>query len=456
MTIKLKKKRCRQTPSKILSILGISIALLITAACSSSERAVSSDMEGEGSSSEKKYDFELPQYIPSSLVDMEGYETGSDKIVIFRNAKEGDSFEIRSAVDDKTVFTGKIRRFGNSQDGTGQFSAFQTEGEYYSYYEKSGESYIFKIDSEINELSFSNAIDVMFAKDFISNAEESICSLNEILFSYEVNEAAYKGLLNNVNKNLSRDILKSVSEKINAMISAQESSGGVMSLNSEDGNLSTSLDATIAFAELMARYAGIMENIDKGLSDKAYSSAEKAWKYYSSQKSTSKSDRAFAAAAQLYRISGEKKYEIVLSNFFDREDFEKLFLESDSIFYGSIAYLNTNKPVNINVCNNIMDLLLKNAESIAKSSSRNVYRVSSFDISELLANMIRLSTANYFIYNHEYKSIAEDHVHYLLGRNKDALNLVQLSDSKAGTENEEAVYASMRNTARYILLLAAV
>ena len=245
MTIKLKKKRCRQTPSKILSILGISIALLITAACSSSERAVSSDMEGEGSSSEKKYDFELPQYIPSSLVDMEGYETGSDKIVIFRNAKEGDSFEIRSAVDDKTVFTGKIRRFGNSQDGTGQFSAFQTEGEYYSYYEKSGESYTFKIDSEINELSFSNAIDVMFAKDFISNAEESICSLNEILFSYEVNEAAYKGLLNNANKNLSRDILKSVSEKINAMISAQESSGGVMSLNSEDGHLSTSLDAKI-------------------------------------------------------------------------------------------------------------------------------------------------------------------------------------------------------------------
>ena len=146
----------------------------------------------------------------------------------------------------------------------------------------------------------------------------------------------------------------------------------------------------------------------------------------------------------------------MLSNFFDREDFEKLFLESDSIFYGSIAYLNTSKPVNINVCNNIMDLLLKNAESIAKSSSRNVYRVSSFDISELLANMIRLSTANYFIYNHEYKSIAEDHVHYLLGRNKDALNLVQLSDSKAGAENEEAVYASMRNTARYILLLAAV
>ena len=69
---------------------------------------------------------------------------------------------------------------------------------------------------------------------------------------------------------------------------------------------------------------------------------------------------------------------------------------------------------------------MKKSELIAKEASDSRYLTSVIavdgDFSQFLDDIRCLTITNHIIYNHEYTTIIENHLHYLMGMNPEAMN----------------------------------
>ena len=450
--------------------------------------------------------FAAAPVFPRALVDQNGYRTGSEKVVIFRAEDAGELFEVRSAGDDAVVYTGSIRQSEAGEIGTGQFSAFQTEGRYYIYTDTVGSSYAFRIDGALTDRVHAEALGSFYLRrcgiqidaavagtysraachtdsarpqsdptleqntqgGWHTDAEGSrdvvtgCASLRELLLSYEIHAERYgddTGIPESGNG--IPDILDEARYEIDWIGKLQTTqgtvSGGVYtggnenSVNLTIGNVTP--EAAVAFAGAAARFAYVYGTFDRTYADGVLAMAEAAWNAAGAQKSLMQDAAAFAAAAELYRVTGEKKYENTLSAWFNRDDFTSLFTENEDIFYGGVTYMATRQPVNVAVCDTVMDSLLKTSEAIVQRASENAWLVAQTETEALLRDMCRLSVANYVIYNHEYTGIMENHIHYLAGRNPDAVNY--LNDGTEYTYRDAGVQGVMltpENSAKLVLM----
>ena len=107
-----------------------------------------------------------------------------------------------------------------------------------------------------------------------------------------------------------------------------------------------------------------------------------------------------------------------------------------------------------------MKLLMKRSGKIADESSKGIYLVSDLESEEgfltLLYDMRCLTITDHIIYNHEYTTIIENHLHYLMGMNPDAMNYV--TDATERTYQDEAgktgILNDPRNNALLIFMLS--
>ena len=185
-------------------------------------------------------------------------------------------------------------------------------------------------------------------------------------------------------------------------------------------------EATIAFSQAMSRFAWLYREFDSPFAAECQKKAQSAWTAYIGKKHAAQDRAAFAAAADLYRMTGDKKYENVLSVFFHNEEQMGMVMTDEDLFFGGVTYLMTAKqPINRAVCDQLMETLLQRGEKIAEIANHSPYRVSGEGreaIPEMLNNMRTLTVLNHIIYNHEYTSMITDHLHYFCGRNQDNVN----------------------------------
>ena len=83
-----------------------------------------------------EFDYEVPESLPSVLVDQAGYARKSDKEALFRGSVLPDTFTVVNAKSGQTVFTGKIKQRETSQESDvqisyGDFTALEASGTYY-------------------------------------------------------------------------------------------------------------------------------------------------------------------------------------------------------------------------------------------------------------------------------------------------------------------------------------
>ena len=137
---------------------------------------------------------------------------------------------------------------------------------------------------------------------------------------------------------------------------------------------------------------------------------------------------AFNAAAQLYRATGADKYRQVLNSFFAKEGFLDSFDTDENVFIGSVTYLSTNQAVDKDQCSKLIKALMKRSEDIANRASSGRYLVADEakdkNFETLLDEIRCLTIPTHIIYNHEYTTIIENHVHYLMGMNRWSMNFL--------------------------------
>jgi len=439
--------------------------------------------------------YEVPTVVPGALIDQNGYRTGAEKSVIFRGENLPDVFYVYNLDTDELEYTGQMRdEVIDKETGEvtrqGYFTDLTTDGSYYIYADTIGSSYSFRIQNDLYDEIFNEACKTYYRNRCGMNLSDSFagkdshaachtenaylqedpsvtldvtggwhldaqadrdvaqgCRIAQnLLLAYEMNpEKMGDDVGIPESGNGVPDILDEIRYEIDWLIKMQdERTGGVYGsaiTTGDGGDISQSkvevtpitMEATIRFAALLADFSYHYQSFDPDFATRCLKCADRAYNLFVNTEDVNKSALCFHAAAQLYRATGSTDYEKVLTAFFGKADYSTLFNEDEDIFLGSITYISTSQKVNVDICSTIMKLLMKKASKIAQAARNSAYMVTdTSDHSRILDDMRVITITDHIIYNYEYTTIIENHAHFLMGRNREAVNYV--------TDNTEHTY----------------
>lgn len=101
-------------------------------------------------------------------------------------------------------------------------------------------------------------------------------------------------------------------------------------------------------------------------------------------------------------------------------------LEDDFyLLMAKATYLSTKWKVDHVLCGQMIEGLMREAGRIAAAAKGGPFLVESEKTDVILWDMTVVALANYAIMNHEYVTVVENHVHYLMGRNREAEILME-------------------------------
>ena len=428
---------------------------------------------------------------PGIFVDQKGYNADSDKTVVFLAKEMPKNFNIIDLETKAVVYTGEIIKpvldeASGKYYGIGRFNDFNEPGTYYIYADTIGESYSFSVGEDVYDDVFRRAAQkyyinrcgIAISQTVAGDNGHSACHttqahlqdnadvaldvtggwhmdgqadrdsliggrvIENLLLAYEMNSDAFTDD-NSLPEsgNGIPDIIDEAKYEADWLLKMQDSkTGGVYSaaITQGEGTAdifaapvvvgSISMDATIEFAAAMARFSYLYQQYDGEFATTALKAADRAYESFLNNQKATDSSMAFDAAAQLYRATGSSKYNDVLTQYFNMDDFNDRFEKDENIFFGSVTYLSTSRGVDKNQCSILIKALMNRAEDIAKRASTNTFPVA--DLSEadgfeqLLDDIRCLTVTNHIIYNHEYKTIIENHLHFLMGMNPSCINYV--------------------------------
>lgn len=478
------KKLCR------IVLITLLCASLLTG-CSESGQELSHLMNNK---EEQSFDYEVPKSQPSVLVNQLGYHPESVKNVIFIGQNVPDQFTI---VDEKTgeeVFVGDIEHKGFQQDvgmnvSIGTFTNFTKEGKYYILCDTIGQSYHFSISDMIYDNLFTDLL-----KEITDNRWQEYHSETEEIYkideenSLEISGGWYTSI---TDEKKVRDVKSGCETLVNLLMSAEfyidqqsdatgikesgneipdildESAyevlwlikmqdgktGSVHSgLTEENGKLTlneSSIEACQHFIIAMAKFSYSMKNYDNTFATECLRASDAAWKYVESVRNSKKEeDKAlqdeideslrFFGAAELFRASGAYRYHTVIKEYVPNTENENTWTKEE--YLGIYTYLGTRLAVSRSICEEWMKQIMNLGETIAIESKEDSMLALSVEdgvsCHNLLWKMTVMTSIDYIIGNHEYDTILENNLHYMLGRNINAYSYIEEYGNDETISNE--------------------
>ncbi|WP_408069627.1 glycoside hydrolase family 9 protein [Butyrivibrio sp. JL13D10] len=469
--------------------------------CKGSDKteSVTPEQEAQGSAPAPNVVYDVPVMVPGALVDQNGYRTGAEKAVIFKGTDLPDVFYVYNARTDELEYTGQMRTTNHTEDGAeikeGYFTDMIEDGTYYIYADTIGSSYSFRIQNDLYDDIFNEACRTYYKNRCGTSVSEALAGDNahaachtgeahlqedparsidasggwhlnaqadrdvvtgckiaqNLLLAYEMNSKVItddSGIPESGNG--IPDLLDEVRYEVEWLMKMQdERTGGVYgsALTVRDENVDLmqadvevtpiTMEATIRFATLLSDFGYLYQSFDSDFATICLKCADRAYSIYASTENVKEKPEGFYAAAQLYRATGASNYEQVLTSFFESGSFDKMFKENEDVFLGGITYISTNQKVNVDVCSKIMKLLMNKTTGIVNSARNSAFMVTSEDHAKLLDDMRTITITDHIIYNYEYTTIIENHAHYLMGRNPEAVNYVTDSTEHTYLDTDE-------------------
>lgn len=461
--------------------------------------SITPEQEAQGGEPAPNVVYDVPVMVPGALVDQNGYRTGAEKSVIFKGKDLPELFYVYNADNDELEYTGQMRTTNHTDDNEeikeGYFTDLIEDGTYYIYADNIGSSYSFKIQNNLYDDIFNEAcrkyytnrcgmavsediagdnahaachtteahlqedasktIDVSGGWHLNSQADRDVvtgCKIAQnLLLAYEMNAKVItddSGIPESGNG--IPDLLDEVRYEVEWLMKMQdERTGGVygsaLTVRDQNDDLMQAsvevtpitMEATIRFASLLSDFGYLYQSFDSEFATKCLKCADRAYGLYASTENVREKPEGFYAAAQLYRATGASNYEQVLTSYFESSSFDSLFKDNEDIFLGAITYISTNQKVNVDVCSRIMKLLMKKTTDIVNSARNSAFMVTSSDHEQLLDDMRTITITDHIIYNYEYTTIIENHAHYLMGRNPEAVNYVTDSTERTYLDTDE-------------------
>ena len=478
------KKRILTT-GLIMSLVGS------VAGCGASSAEMTTEIAEFTGTTVSTVNYQVPEQIPGIMVDQVGYNLGSEKAAVFRGEDLPKTFSIYELESGKKVFSGEILKASQNEelgeyDSMGYFTDFKEEGSYFISTDVVGESYSFTIKEDAFKDVFDeackkyyiNRCGIALSENYAGDNTHSACHTQaahlqedpdteidvtggwhmdeqagrdtalgsniaeNLLLAYEMNPTAFTDEVGIPESgNGIPDILDEVKYEVDWLLKMQDartggeyaaaitdSAKGGDAINAPVVVTPVSMEATISFASMMARFSYTYQQYDAEFATQCLKAADRAYSCFRNNQKVTDNTAAFKAAAQLYRATGGASYSDVLNGYFQRKDFLELFETDENVFIGGVTYLSINQKVNVDMCKVMMKSLMQRSEDIAAAASKSTYLVTDLgrgdNFDKMLRDMRCLTITDHIIYNYEYTTIIEDHAHYLMGRNPDAINYV--------------------------------
>ncbi len=466
--------------------------------------------------------YEVSVQIPGTLVDQIGYSAESEKTVFFKGRSLPEKFSVCDLVTGDVVYTAKAESPVYNEELSvyecvGYFSDLKTPGDYYIYTDELGESYSFAIKKDVYEDAFGvaarkyyiNRCGIALSEGYAGSSARSACHtslahledntsvsidvsggwhLDEtarrdaamgsriaetLLLAYEMNPTAFgdaSGIPESGNG--IPDILDEVRYEAEWLLKMQDpKTGGEYGAAVTDGDKAAdvfsapvtvtkvSMDATISFAAMMARFSYFYREYDQEFATTTLRAADRAFTCFMNNQKDTGDASVFKAAVSLYRATGSESYLGVVDEFFARSDFEELFAKDENALLGSVTYLTINQQVDVDRCTYLMKLLMKASEEVAHNAPgalfNSGYITDKNGLTGMLSDMRILTITDHIIYNYEYTTIIENHIHYLAGMNPEAVNFLTADTGRTfASENLSGVMNDPERNALLIFMLS--
>lgn len=475
--------------------------LLLFSGCTGNGRGQGSGETPEFSSlhSSPQLSYEVPVSMPNILINQIGYMTDGEKTVIFRGTRLPDSFEVIKEETGEAVYSGPVRQKTEADGsfmGYGDFSDLTEEGTYYVLGGTLGRSYNFMLSDSVYDGLFSSSLALLrrrqekkinvilpadtntteerilqggwFTDSFGNQNVKTACEAVMILLTaYELYPSAFFKASDGAAKE--PEILKLIRSQMEWLTLLQEEkSGGVYGGVQADMQKNpavyqmepVNVEASAAFAAAMAKFSYIYQSFDQQYAAECLKAADLAWKYINRQPDAAEAAEGisgilFSAAAELYRASGRQTYHTQIRYFLE-EGVEPGNASWDT--FGVFTYLSTRKPVNKEYCGIVMKQLMNYAEEISLRARESAYFTEGNEnldnTKELLWNMVILSIADYIITNHEYATVIENHLHYFLGCNPQAVSFFDAEGSDRLRKEDAGMQEDLLSGSCYICMLS--
>ncbi|MDE6406098.1 MAG: glycoside hydrolase family 9 protein [Lachnospiraceae bacterium] len=426
-----------------------------------------------------EFDYEVPESLPSILVDQVGYAVGSKKVAMINDETPPETFSVLDAVTGREVYTGKIENKGydlsvNAYVSYADFTEFNTVGTYYIQAATIGRSYAFEIIEEpyqelltkvFNQYYFNRCgltLSSALAGDAAHNAchsreaqmKEEAMIKRDVSGGWHVDEIGSRDVVRGcqaVNTLLLAfeiypddmgddmgipesgngipDVLDEVKYEIDWLLKMQDAKSGAVyaSVSSVDNKNagyilyidSITMEATIHFAATMAKFSYLYQGYDREFATLCLQASDRAYRYAQNYLAAVSEKQYFFAAAELYRATGGYQYHSVVKSYLTQNS--DLDLEDDYVFWGCVTYLSTKQKVDVDLCEAVTQNLMRKGETISYASKESKILVNADEKqggnAALLRDMARLAVVDHIITNHEYAMVLENHIHYMLGRN---------------------------------------
>ncbi len=432
--------------------------------------------------------YEVPVSSPNIFVNQLGYIPDGTKVAVFCGRELPDEFHVVKKETGEIVYTGYLEEQGYQDESQeynsyGDFTEVNEPGTYYIEAPIIGRSYSFRIEKDLYRDVFKEAcrqyyynrcgmtLTSQYAGEMAHNAchtgrallkedasvsmdvsggwhqdesgsklvEPAARSIAVILLAYELYGDAFTddmGIPESGNE--IPDILDEVRYEVEWLLKMQDPAtgavySGFMVYEQGAGRGAASyvepadLQAARAFAMVLAKFSYLYQFYDTAYATECLKAADRAWRYAQLNEGDDKiSEWKLAAAAELYRASGQQEYHRYISDYLSKEDYAKKM--DEVLFLGCVTYISTKQPVKLPLCEEIIELLMIKAEEISETARNSLFLTGGDkeqeNIGELLLDMMYMTLVNHVISNHEYENIIENHLHYFMGRNQKAISYI--------------------------------
>ncbi len=452
----------KYTPSK--GVIAICMVALLLSGCSfqvgeAKGRPNTSQRENEDSLElEPDLSYEVPSVKAGVLVSQIGYNLVGTKKVIFSGSQLPEKFDVINVKTQKTVYTANISEkwFDEQKQtyiGYGEFSGFQTEGEYYIQCQYIGRSYAFYIKNDFYQIIMEEALENLqrvrqledtesIEKSEAINPIEYCYSISSLLLSFEIYPQAHEdgsALL----KNEIPDVLDEVLLEVEKLANFQDSVTGSVG------------EATAWFCAAMAKFSYTYQKYDSVVATKYLQLADRAWKYIEKNKENFKDSQRLFAATELYRATGKYTYHSLVK---ELGNVIQADMKDDAYVFAATTYAATKRNVDVKLCGAMLQAIMDEAKSISESSKANKFfacaNLEEEGMNAYLREMTIMSISNYVITNQEYATVIENHQDYLLGKNEKGICYIGLEGNEKMEEID--IFSSLASTSQYILMISEI
>lgn len=467
-----------------------------------------------------EFDYEVPESLPGILVDQVGYARQSDKMTFFLGEQLPDYFSVVDAESGQVVYTGKIKQ-RETDDGTdldisyGEFTSLETAGNYYIQAARVGRSYTFEIaENPYTELYYAalkkyyfNRCGLTLSSELAGDAARNACHSREaqlvddagvkldVSGGWHVDEAGSRDVSEGCTAsnylmtayelypevfddqvgipesgNEIPDVLDEVKYEIDWLLKMQDAASGavysgVSSVDNQSGGYllyvkKLDMNGTIQFAATLAKFSYLYQNYDRAYATQCLQAADRAYRYAGKYSEDITPEEYFHAAAELYRASGGYGYHNVVKNYLT----ENLIadMKNDFVFWGCLTYMSTRQRVDVNLCGDVMKVLMQEGERIAETSKESELLVNAEgdqdNGADLMHDIMRLAVVDHVITNHEYATVLQNHLHYMLGRNRQSVSYLDNSGSRnyKDIDNSQGIMNQIDLNAELVLMMSAI